>query len=165
MTTQPVLSCDANLYDLLGKMVHNKGWAHYFSQGPLQEPLFPLIISWSLRLSELFGPSYLAFQKGFQLFWLFITQLLTLNILRQLRINRRLGAAVIFYLGFSPALVNSALSLYSEIVVYPFVLGMVIAGSRAWQCILKDDQRAALCGVPASARVLWARCWSKAFSN
>jgi len=119
MTTQPVLSCDANLYDLLGKMVHNKGWAHYFSQGPLQEPLFPLIISWSLRLSELFGPSYLAFQKGFQLFWLFITQLLTLNILRQLRINRRLGAAVIFYLGFSPALVNSALSLYSEIVVYP----------------------------------------------
>jgi len=139
MTSQPVLTCDANLYDLLGKMVHNKGWAYYFSQGPLQEPLFPLVISWSLRLSEVFGPSYLAFQKGFQLFSLFATQLLTLVILRQLRIDRRICAAVIFYLGFSPALVNSALSLYSEIMVYPFVLGMVIAASLAWQNIFKDS--------------------------
>jgi hypothetical protein len=70
---------------------------------------------------------------GIQFFFLFVTQLLTLSILNKLNIRPWIKALIIFYIGISPGLVNSALSLFSEIVTYPFILAIVLLSSHIWE--------------------------------
>ena len=124
--SQPQASCDALGYELLGRYIYNQGWAEYFKTGPNREPLYPFIIAFSMKAGEAFSVSYYKIQIFLQILMLLATQLLSLVILRKLGVSKILQIAVILYLGFSPAIVNSAFSLFSEIVVLPLVLGIIL---------------------------------------
>jgi len=52
-----------------------------------------------------------------------------------------LTAALVFYWGFSPAIINSGLSHFSEILSYPIILGILIFTTKAWQCLNTGDRR------------------------
>ncbi len=135
-TTSMVISCDANLFNLLGHRIAEQGWMAFFTSGNLLEPGFPFLISLSLKLSAVLPLDYFGIQKVFQLSFLLATQVLTLLILNRLSIRRPFKALVVLYLGLSPALVNSALSLFSEIMVYPFFLLIILFAFRSWQALL-----------------------------
>ncbi len=122
LTSHMVIHCDAMSYESLGKMLAQQGWAEFFRTGPHSEPFYPALVAFSMRLGKTLGISYQLIQTLIQLSILFLTQVLTLRILRLLKINNFLSALTIIYLGVSPAIVNSALSLYSEVVTYPFIL-------------------------------------------
>ena len=82
--------------------------------------------------------------------WLLIFNfdLLTFSILKKLRIPTAITALTLLYLGFSPAIVNSALTLYSEIFTYPFILGIILMGARVWELVQKDySPRLLLCSL------------------
>ena len=53
-------------------------------------------------------------------------------ILKKLKIAPSLIALTILYWGFSPALVNTAFSLYSEIITYPIVLSIILLTAQCW---------------------------------
>ena len=58
-----------------------------------------------------------------------------LLIMRRCKIRTWIISVTLLYMGFSPAMVNSALSLYSEIAVYPFLLGIILFVAAAWQSL------------------------------
>lgn len=119
-------------YENLGKMLAQQGWVEFFKTGPNREPFYPALIAFSMKLGKIFGLSYQLIQVLIQLLILLFTQILTLRILRILKINDCLSALTILYLGISPAIVNSALSLFSEIVTYPLILGVMLLIYRSW---------------------------------
>ena len=127
-----IIKHDAANYETLGKMLAGKDWLEYFRTGPNREPLYPLLVSFSMRIGGIFSISYQPIQIFLQLLILFITQLITLRILRILNINNWLSALTILYLGISPAIVNSALSLFSEIATYPLILAIVLIMYKSW---------------------------------
>lgn len=126
------ISCDAVGYEYLGKMLTQKGWIEFFRAGPQREPLYPALIAFSMRLEKISGISYQSIQIVIQLLILLLTQILALRILRILRVNDLLSALTILYLGISPAIVNSALSLFSEIIIYPFILAIILLMYLSW---------------------------------
>lgn len=132
-TTTMLIQWDSIGYQSLGTLIHEQGWISYFQTGPNREPIYPFIISISMGLGNFFSVSYHPIQKFIQLLFLFLTQILTLKILRKLKVGDTLTSLCILYLGFSPALVNSALSLYSEIVTYPIILTIILLSYKAWQ--------------------------------
>ncbi len=132
-TTQMVLVHDALGYESLGKLLYHHGWIEYFKTGPNREPLYPFMISCSMRIGNLLNISYQSVQIIFQLFFLFITQILTFRLLKQLKMSPFLIALLILYIGYSPALTNSALSLFSEIMTYPFLIGLITMTIHAWK--------------------------------
>jgi hypothetical protein len=134
-STQPSIVCDAKLYHNLGILLLKNGWLSYFQQGPLQEPIYPFLISLAMRTGLLLSINYLIILKFFQILSLTLTLLLTLVILKKLKINPPITVLTLLYLGLSPALVNSALSLYSEIITYPLLLALVLAGYYSWQSL------------------------------
>lgn len=125
-TSDMLISHDSIGYEKLGILLQEQGWIAYFKTGPHTEPIYPFIISISMGIGKILSIGYQPVIKVVQLFFLFITQLLTLKILRFLKIRDILIALCILYLGFSPALINSALSVYSEIIVYPLILTIII---------------------------------------
>lgn len=127
---------DACGYEAAGKLIHEAGWVTFFKTGPQREPFYSLLISISFALSELFNIHYQYMQKIIQIGLLLSTQILTLCILKKMRIHRAITALVILYIGISPALVGSAFSLFSEIVTYPFVLGVIIVSVYSWRLML-----------------------------
>lgn len=135
--SQPQMSCDALGYEFLGSSIHAQGWAEYFKAGPNREPLYPFIIAFSMKIGDMFFISYSKVQILIQVLLLLITQILSLAILKKLGVNRALRIAVILYLGFSPALVNSAFSLFSEITTLPFVIGIVLMSIFLWRNVQK----------------------------
>jgi len=132
-TTSMDIKFDAIGYEKIGTIIYQKGWSEYFNSGPYREPLYSFLISISMRLGDFFSISYQSIQKFFQLAILLFSQLLVLAILKKLKINQPWSAITIFYMGVSPALVNSALSLYSEILCYPFVLLIILFASKSWR--------------------------------
>lgn len=126
---------DAIGYERIGSMIYKKGWVEYFKTGPNREPLYPLSIAISMRIAEAFSISYQLVQKIIQVLILFITQILILRLLSRLRIRNIIKLIAILYFAFSPAIVNSAFSLFSEIIAYPFVLGIIFLGALSWQAI------------------------------
>lgn len=141
LTARMIIDCDAIGFESMGKILAEKGWAQYFSSGPNREPLYPLLISFSMNIGKLFSVSYQAIQTLLQFLILFITQLITLRILRLLNIDNRINALTILYLGISPALVNSALSLYSEIATYPLILAAILVMRESWAFILRPKKK------------------------
>ena len=85
--------------------------------------------------------SFLKVQTCIQILILSVSQALLYKILTLLRIHRNIAAAVIFYFGISPAIVNSAFSLYSEIITYPLVLALLLTFVSAWRYVLKNQLR------------------------
>lgn len=131
-TSHMAILCDSINYEYLGRLLYEKGWIEYFKTGPHREPFYPMLIAFSMKVGATLGISYQMIQILIQFLILFLTQILTLHILKILKINNFLCAMTILYLGISPALVNSALSLFSEIATYPLILVIVLLIYKSW---------------------------------
>jgi hypothetical protein len=131
-TSKIVISCDAIDYEATGRLLQDKGWIGFFKTGPHREPAYIYMVSLAMRLGNALSVPYQPVIVLFELSVLLLTQLLTLFILRLLKIQSLIAACVILYIGISPAILNSALSLFSEIAAYPFILAIVIAGYYSW---------------------------------
>ena len=87
-TVQPILVHDALSYQHLGSILYNKGgWIEYFKTGPNREPVYPFLLSISMRLADVLSVSYLSVQIFFQFGVLWISQLLLLKILNKLKMR------------------------------------------------------------------------------
>ena len=139
MTTTPLIVHDAISYDDLGRTIHRDGGITFFKGGPQREPLYPLLVSIAMSLADTFSMPYLQIQKLLQIVILLVTQIASLHLLRKLGVKESLIALAMLYIGFSPALVNSALSLFSEIVAYPFILGILFLIIKGWRSSLRDE--------------------------
>jgi hypothetical protein len=133
--TRMDISCDAITYEKLGTMLYKNGWIQYFKTGPNREPLYPFIISFAMNLAGSLGIFYQIILRFIQVAILLLTQWLAYRILKKLRIRKIIVILTIIYIGFSPAIVNTAFSLYSEIAAYPFILGIILAAAKSWQKI------------------------------
>lgn len=134
-TSKMVILFDSIGYERLGTLLAQKGWIAYFTGGPSREPLYPFFISLAMRLGNFLSISYQSILVVFQFALLSLTQFLTLHILEKLKVRAHIIAGVLLYMGLSPALVNSALSLYSEIAATPFILLIILASVWSWQSI------------------------------
>jgi hypothetical protein len=147
LTTHMAISCDAIGYESLGRTLAGKGWLDYFLNGPSREPFYPLLVSISMRIGTFFSFPYQAVQVFLQLLLFFITQLLMLRILRILGINDWISACMILYLGVSPAIVNSAFSLFSEIATYPLILVVILLMYQSWISFSNAKVRVSLLAI------------------
>lgn len=133
-----VIVYDAVGYESLGKMIYEKGWIEYFQTGPNREPLYPLSIATSMRLADIFNVPYQKIQTIFQILILFVVQILVLIIMAMCSFQTWPKLLAVFYLGFSPAIVNGGFSLFSEILAMPFVLLIIIFAARFWKEVYAD---------------------------
>ncbi len=134
-SSQVSIGADAKAYEQLSQRIYQEGWISFFKKGPDREPVYLFLVSISIRIADRFGLSYQKIQTFFQILILLITQFLTYQLLRRLKIRDSIIAATLLYLGFSPAIVNSTFSLYSEIGTYPLMLGIILLSPQAWQVI------------------------------
>jgi hypothetical protein len=132
LTSKTLIYHDSLGYRDAATIIFNGPWTNYFATGPNREPLYPLLVSFSMGIGRSIGVDYLQIQIVLQMIILAITQFLTANILKKLAVCDWLIVSVVAYLGFSPAIVNSAGILYSEILTYPFILWLVLRAARAW---------------------------------
>lgn len=146
-TSRMIIVYDAVNYEFLGKMLAQQGWVEFFKTGPNREPFYPALVASSMYLGKIFGISYQLVQVLIQLSIIFLTQILTLRILRILKINNLLSALTILYLGISPAIINSALSLFSEITTYPLILAGMLLVYRSWLSFAKAKFRIILLAI------------------
>ncbi|MDO8302136.1 MAG: hypothetical protein Q7T18_02740, partial [Sedimentisphaerales bacterium] len=149
------ISCDAIGYSELGRMLQNDGMLKYFETGPQREPAYPLLISLAMHIEGWTGIVYTKIMAAFGVVILLISQILVYAILRRLNVRAGICAAVLLYFGFSPALNNTAFSLYSEIATYPFILGIVLISGRLWEAS-RRDQRKSACLSGAALGLLFA---------
>ena len=140
-TTQMIIGGDAKSFDYFSESIHQKGWIDYLKNGPNREPVYMWLVSVSRDMAENIKLPFHAVLIFFQLLLLFLTLMLTYQLLKSLKINETITAVTLFYLGFSPAILNSALSLYSEIVTYPLMLGIILLSPKAWQAIQTGRHR------------------------
>src|SRR3989338_1948677 len=124
-------------YEQLGSLLARHEWLEYFKGGPNREPLYPLTISLSMQIADLFSISYHAVQKIIQILIVLLTQFLALSLLRRLKIHPLLSAATILYLGFSPVIVNSIFNIYSEVITYPLVLGIILVNLKCADALVR----------------------------
>ena len=137
---------DSLEYERLGRVLQHQGLMAYIKDGPQNEPIYPLFISLAMSIENFTGIGYAKIMAIFGVIILSVTQTLTYAVLRQLRIRVSICALVLIYLGLSPALLNSAFSLYSEIAAYPFILGIVLAAFACWRRIEQNNKKAVLFG-------------------
>lgn len=138
LTTNMVIVHDAIGYEWLGDKMRG-GLKEYLSYGQQREPFYPWLIAISMNVALNLHTHYQIIQRFLQLFLLFLTQIFTFLLCKKLKIRPRLTALTLLYLGFSPVLVNSALRLFSEIAVYPWVLTLILIGSHTWQGLHKTE--------------------------
>jgi len=137
--SQMSIKFDAADYEFIGSIIHEKGWLEFFRTGPHREPLYPWVIAVSMTIADNLSVSYHIVQKVIQVLILFVTQLLAFGLLRRLKIRESLQLAMLLYIGFSPAIVNSAFSLFAEIITYPFVLAILWLGVLSWRAIYRES--------------------------
>ena len=142
--SETVVAYDSIGYENLGTLLKEKGWIEYFTTGPQREPAYPLILSWAMHIGQFFGTTYQTVLIFFQLGLLYLSQILTIKILKRIRISKILVAFVILYQGFSPALVGAAFRVYSEILTIPLSLLIILASHRAWGSLFQKQRQAAL---------------------
>lgn len=135
--TQPILVHDAKGYQDLGVLIHDEGWKTYFSTGPNREPLYPALIALAMKLGGL--ESYQTILKLFQIFLLSGAVFMAFILMSECQIAPGIKFFALVYLGFSPAFVNSALSIYSEIVTYTPILGIVFVSIKAWRSLTQKS--------------------------
>ncbi len=153
--TRMNISCDAIGYQDLGRLLQNHGLLGYFQTGPNREPIYPLLVAASMHLEHITGLAYVRIMAIFGVLILLLTQALTYKILRLLNIRDGVCALVLAYLALSPALNNTAFSLYSEISALPFILGIVLASYYAWEAIKQNNRQGAM-GYSALLGILLA---------
>lgn len=140
-TSKMSIVYDAMEFERFGRMLYHSGWIEFFKTGPHNEPVFPLLIAFSMRVADCFSISYQTVQTCLHILILFSTQLLTLFILKQMRICESIKAIIVLYIGISPALVNATFSLLSEIATYPFILAIILISIKSWELILSGQRK------------------------
>jgi len=140
-SAQMKIAMDAKTYETFGQEFYDGGFANYLKTGPKREPLYPFLISSSMRIADLLNTPYQNVQKCFQIIILFLAQLLTLILLRRLSIRPVLVAGVILYMGISPAIVNGTFSLFSEIISLPIVPAIVLLNFIVWRSLSSCSTR------------------------
>jgi len=138
-TTIMEISADARVFENLGIMLYEKGWGEYFRTGPQREPGYPLLAAFTMYLSDLMAVPYQIILKHIQIIILLVTQILLAWFLTILQIRKTVLYAILLYWAFSPAVVNSAFSAFSEILTYPFVLGIIFLSCMIWQMFQSRD--------------------------
>ncbi len=119
------ISCDAIGYEALGKLLMTKGFIPaYFEHDVNREVIYPLIISIAMHIERLMAFPYTKIMAIYGVSMLCLTQILIYRHLKLLNIRPQVSLAVLIYFALSPAINNTAFSLYSEIAVYPFILGI-----------------------------------------
>ncbi len=136
--SQMIIVHDAVSFYDLGSILTQKGWVQYFKTGPNREPLYPWMISLSMTLAAKLSVPFQDVLKIFNILLLSATQFLTLVILKKLRICSGLIVLTIFYLGFSPAIINSILSLFSEGSTYPWVLLLILTAAKSFDRLFQE---------------------------
>jgi len=139
-TSQMLISDDAIGYHVFGEMLQKQGWGMYFITGPNREPGYLLLVASSLTLGQWTGWDYTAILKVIQLLLLGSTQLLVWRWLSLLRVSSAGIMLAVGYIGFSPALINAALSMYSEILIIPIFVAMILAHMYWWQAVCDQKQ-------------------------
>ncbi len=138
-TAQMEVKFDSLGYEHLGRVIYQQGWVEFFKLFPEQSLLYPFVISIAMRAADTLSISYYPVLTVFQILILFLSQILLYRLLKKLDINEKILAVIIFYFGISPAMVNSAFSLYCEILTYPFVLGIILASAESWKLIQENS--------------------------
>ncbi len=133
--TTMFIKFDATHYEDLGRMIYQKGWSEYFRTGPNREPLYPFVVSVSMRLADIFSIPYQVFQKVFQACFVFLTQILLWVLMKQLRIDKKIRFMILLFFGFSPVMLNSMCSLYSEAMMIPWAIGIVLCLAKSYRII------------------------------
>lgn len=150
---------DAVGYESLGRLIYEKGWIEFFRTGPNREPLYPLSIAMSMRLADILNVPYQKIQTIFQILILFSVQILTLKIMAMCSFKKLTKILAVFYLGFSPAIVNAGFSLFSEILAMPFVLLIIILAVRFWEAAqIEKNKKIALTSICLSLAFIGAIC-------
>lgn len=119
--TEMQIIYDSIDYEATGRLIFEQGWLEFFRTGPHREPLYPAVIALSMALAEFFSTQYQPILKIIQVGFLFLGQLFLLALLKRIQVRDSIIKAAVLYIGISPALINAALSVYSEIVSLPFV--------------------------------------------
>ena len=151
VTSQILISTDAHAYEWLGTLLHEGKFQEYMATGPNREPVYPLMVSMAMHIADYAKVSYLTVMKLLQISLLVLTQFLTWQMMKKFGITRGIAAAVILYLGISPAMVNSAFSLFSEIGTYPLVLAVVWVSAICMEKLFSGE---------FGHGVFWSLCFS-----
>ncbi|MCB9757101.1 MAG: hypothetical protein H6753_01600 [Candidatus Omnitrophica bacterium] len=137
--TQPVLVNDAQGYYDLARMITQQGWLTYFTSGPNREPIYPFLVAFSMWLTA--PESFLAVLKIFQIFLLGTTTFLVFAFLSRCGVSRWLACLAMVYIGLSPAMINTALSVYSEIAAHAFILGIAWWSSEVFYSLQRREDK------------------------
>ncbi|MCA9398889.1 MAG: hypothetical protein KC618_04005, partial [Candidatus Omnitrophica bacterium] len=135
---------DSISYQNSGKRIYTQGWIEHFRTGPNREPLYLYMIAISMQLADFLSVQYQTIQKILQILVMLISQIMLWRILARLKIRPGIITFVLLYWGLSPAINNSALSLFSEIATYPFVLAIIFISILGYQSIKKNKLRRSL---------------------
>lgn len=157
VTSRMLISGDAIGYQGLGQMFYHQDWGTYFITGPNREPGYPLLVAASLTLGQWTGGDYLFILKVMQLFLLGCTQLLVWRWLFLLGASSGGIMLAVGYIGISPAFLNAALSVYSEILVMPIFAALIMAHAYWWRAI-GNQKRGAVILLSIWISMLWLGC-------
>lgn len=133
LRSQLIIFHDSIGYQNIAEMFAQGRFKEFFLTGPNREPLYSLLMACSIRLAHWQNMDYQAVQVLLQILILILSQYLTFKLLKKMNISDGACALTLAYMGFSPALTNSGLILFSEIITYPLVLWLVLVLSRAWK--------------------------------
>ena len=156
-TSQMLISADAIGYHNLGVMFQKQDWGTYFLTGPNREPGYPLLVAAGLALGQWTGVDYQIILKIAQLFLLGAAQLLVWRWLFLLGAPAAGIMVAVGYIGFSPALINAALSMYSEILIIPILVSFVLAHMYWWPAVV-DGKRWKAIFLSSWIALLWLAC-------
>lgn len=137
--TSMEIKYDGAVYQRYGAAIYEHGVEGFFQQKPINGILYPCLIATAKFISHYINVDSLKVQQAIQLLFLLVTQFLLYLILKKLNISKLLSSATLLYFTFSPGLVNAALSSWSEIMVLPFVLGIIFLSFHSYFAIKNNE--------------------------
>ncbi|MDZ4242867.1 MAG: hypothetical protein U1D99_08575, partial [Candidatus Omnitrophota bacterium] len=78
---------DSLEYQSLGILIQEKGWKEYFITGPNREPVYPALVALAMAISNGTAMSDVRVLAMIQLSILFVTQVMTLVLLKRLKVH------------------------------------------------------------------------------
>ncbi len=162
LTSQMMVMYDSIDYLRSGELMAQGGLEAYVRQGPAREPIYPFLIAAANLVADKFSFSLLDVLRLLQMGLLALSLFLFRRLLRHCHIPDGISWCLVLYMGLSPAIVNSALSIYSEIAVLPLVLFAVLVYRRAFYSGL---DRAVICWAVAAGIISTALVLVKAASE
>lgn len=137
--SQPILVNDAKGYYELGLMIVQQGWPAYFTSGPNREPVYPFLVALSMAWSS--PQTFFGVLKAFQVCLLGCTTLMVFLFLSRYGVSRSIALWAMVAIGISPAMVNTALSVYSEIAAHVLILGAAWWSSEVFGSLQKQKSK------------------------